>query len=67
MNKREVISSVARRSGISEEICEQVLDSLEEVFTDEVSGSAWKGGAFDKLYRIMGYFRGKRKSPFTGN
>ena len=34
MNKREVISAVAERSGVNPEDCARVLDSFEDVFTD---------------------------------
>lgn len=42
MNKREVISAVSERSGISPEVCTQVLDTFEDVFTEEISRSKWK-------------------------
>lgn len=41
MNKREVISAVAERSGISPEVCTQVLDTFEDVFTEEINRSKW--------------------------
>lgn len=41
MNKREVISAVTERSGISPEVCTQVLDTFEDVFTEEISRIKW--------------------------
>lgn len=46
MNKREVISAVAERSGVNPEDCARVLDSFEEVFTEEITGSKWKNAVF---------------------
>ena len=39
MNKREIITKVSERSGISWEECEKVLDAFEEVLSDELSSS----------------------------
>lgn len=63
MNKREVISTVAERSGIDPEICVQVLDTFEEVFSEEISRSKWKKTVFDCVYDILTRIKNKKSNP----
>ena len=60
MNKREIITKVSERSGISWEECEKVLDAFEEVLSDELSSSKKISGAFDKVYKLMSFVKGKK-------
>ncbi len=60
MNKREIITKVSERSGISWEECEKVLDAFEEVLSDELSSSKKMSGAFDKVYKLMSFLKGKK-------
>ena len=57
MNKREIITKVSERSGISWEECEKVLDAFEEVLSDELSSSKKMSGAFDKVYKLMSFLK----------
>ena len=47
MNKREVISAVASRSGVDPEDCIKVFDTFEDVFSEEITRSKWKGTVFE--------------------
>ncbi len=60
MNKRDVINSVSRRSGIDAEVCRTVLDAFEEVLTDEFAYNNGKGSKFDRIYKIMTFLKGKK-------
>ncbi len=60
MNKTEVIYNVSKRSGIDEEICRTVLDTFEEVFTDELTYNKGKGRRFDRIYRVMTFLKRKK-------
>ena len=62
MNKREVITNVSMRSGIDENICRIVLDTFEEVFTDELTYNKGKGSRFDRIYKIMTFLKGKKEA-----
>lgn len=63
MNKREVISTVAERSAIDPEICAKVLDTFEEVFSEEISRSKWKETVFDCVYDILTRIKNKKSNP----
>lgn len=60
MNKREVISTVAERSGISPEDCARVLDTFEEVFSEEITHRKWKGSVFEFIYDVMTRIKNKK-------
>lgn len=60
MNKREVISTVAERSGISPEDCARVLDTFEEVFSEEITHRKWKGSVFEFIYDVMTRIKSKK-------
>ncbi|MCC8142529.1 MAG: HU family DNA-binding protein [Tannerellaceae bacterium] len=60
MNKREVISSVAARSGVSPAACEKVINAFEDVFNEELENSTWKGSLFDKVYKLITFLGEKR-------
>lgn len=62
MNKTEVIRKVSALSGISTEISEKVIYSLEEVLADELSNSKGKASAFDKVYNILTFIRNKKNN-----
>ena len=60
MNKREVISAVASRSGIAPEDCIKVFDTFEEVFSEEIARSKWKGTIFECFYDILTRIKNKK-------
>lgn len=60
MNKREVISAVASRSGITPEDCTKVFDTFEEVFSEEIARSKWKGTIFECVYDILTRIKNKK-------
>lgn len=60
MNKREVISTVAERSGMSPDECRKVLDTFEEVFVEEISKSTWKDTLFEHVYGILTRMKNKQ-------
>ena len=60
MNKREIITKVSERSGISWEECEKVLDAFEEVLSEELATSKRVGNIFEKVYKIMSFLKGKK-------
>ena len=62
MNKREVIAAVAERSGVNPEDCARVLDSFEEVFTEEITGSKWKNAVFEQIYGLLSFIKEKKNN-----
>ncbi len=60
MNKREIVAKVSEESGVSLQECEKVLDAFEEVLSDELSSSKKISGAFDKVYKLMSFVKGKK-------
>lgn len=61
MNNAEVIAKVSEKSGIAAEDCGKVLKAFEEVLSHELSNSPSVGGAFDKIYNVMNYFKDRKK------
>lgn len=61
MDKREVIAAVAERSGVNPEDCARVLDSFEDVFTEEITGSKWKNAAFEQIYGLLNLIKEKKR------
>ncbi len=61
MNKREVITQVALESGIEESICLTVIDTLEEVLTQEANLSGGRRKMVDFAYSILSRIRNKRE------
>lgn len=59
MNKKEIILKVSQHSGIDEDTCEKVLKALEDVLGDELGHSKGGRDAFDKVYKLMGFFKEK--------
>ena len=62
MNKREVIATVAERSGVNPEDCARVLDSFEEVLTEEITGSKWKNAVFEQIYGLLSLIKEKKNN-----
>lgn len=62
MNKREVISAVASRSGVDPEDCIKVFDTFEDVFSEEITRSKWKGTVFEYIYDILTRIKNKKDS-----
>jgi len=62
MNKAEVIREVSALSGIEPETCVRVLDAMENVFSNELSHTKGKSGAFEKIYNLLGYLRNKKEN-----
>ncbi|MCC8187463.1 MAG: hypothetical protein LIP08_08125 [Bacteroides sp.] len=61
MNKREVITKVALESGIGESICLRVIDTLEEVWTQEANLSGGRRKMVDVACFVLSRIRNKRK------
>ena len=60
MNKQEVISTVASRSGVAPEDCIKVFDTFEEVFSEEITRSKWKDTIFECVYDILTRIKNKK-------
>ena len=61
MNKTEIARKVSERSGVEFEECRKVIDAFEEVLGEELADSKGLGGAFDKIYNVMSFFKGKKE------
>ncbi|WP_010278217.1 HU family DNA-binding protein [Paenibacillus senegalensis] len=61
MNNAEVMAKVSEKSGVALEDCSKVLKAFEEVLSQELSNSPSVGGAFDKIYNVVSYFKGKKR------
>lgn len=61
MNKREVISAVAE-SRESTGRLRRVLDSFEDVFTEEITGSKWKNTVFEQIYGLLSLIKEKKNN-----
>ncbi|QQK78985.1 HU family DNA-binding protein [Salicibibacter cibi] len=59
MNKTETIAKVAEESGVSIEDCQKVLDAFEDVLSAELSQSKDVRSAFDKVYKVLHFFKNK--------
>ena len=62
MNKREVIATVAERSGVNPEDCARVLDSFEDVFTVEITGRKCKNAVFEQIYGLLSLIKEKKNN-----
>ena len=62
MNKREVISIVAERSGVNPKDCIKVLETFEDVFSEEITHCKWKGTVFGYIYDILTRIKEKKKN-----
>ena len=60
MNKAEIAKKVSERSGIDFQECRKVIDTFEKVLEEELENSKGLGGAFDKIYNLMHFFKGKK-------
>ena len=61
MNKEELAIRVAEKSQMNVDVCLKVLTALEDVLSEEFSDSGSMGGAFDKAFKLMSFFKGKKK------
>lgn len=61
MDKNMIAAKVSARSGISEEDCKKVIDSFEEVLSEELESSKSLGKAFNRVYNIMNFFKNKKE------
>ncbi|WP_455672791.1 carboxypeptidase regulatory-like domain-containing protein [Phocaeicola sp.] len=59
MNKKEIITLVADKSGISYEDCEKVIHATENVLSEELSHKGWKRSTFETIYRILTSIKSK--------
>lgn len=59
MNHAEVIEKVSVLSGVDAADCTKVLKAFEQVLEDELSNSKKIGNAFDKIYKLLHYFKNK--------
>lgn len=62
MNKREVISAVANRSGVNTKDCAKVLETFEDVFGEEITRSKCKDTIFEYIYDILTRIRNKKSN-----
>lgn len=62
MNKREVVSTVAERSGVTPDDCTKVLDTFEEIFSEEITRSKWKNTVFECIYDILTGIKRKKNN-----
>ena len=60
MDKTEISRRVSERSGIGFEECRKVIDAFEKVLEEELADSKGLGGAFDKIYNVLHFFKGKK-------
>ena len=61
MNKTEIARKTAEKSGVDFEECKKVIDAFEKVLEEELGSSGGIGGAFDKIYNVMNFFKGKKE------
>lgn len=59
MNNAKVIIQVSQKSGISKEDCKKLLDSLEDVISQELSEKGWKKTLFGTVYRMLSFVKNK--------
>lgn len=62
MNKKEVILMVAERSGVDPDDCAKVLDSFEDVFSEEIIGNKWKNVVFQQIYSVLTRIKNRKES-----
>ncbi len=60
MNNQEMVLKVSQKSGINSPDCQKVLDALEQVLNEELENSKGVGDAFDKVYKILSFFKNKK-------
>lgn len=59
-NHNDVIMKVSELSGINVDDCQHVIVALEQVLSDELSHSKNVSGAFNKVYTILHFLKGKK-------
>lgn len=57
MNKKETLEKISEISQVSISDCEKVVDALERVLTEELETSKGISSVFDKVYKIMSFFK----------
>jgi nucleoid DNA-binding protein len=57
MNKKETLEKISEISQVNISDCEKVVDALERVLTEELETSKGISSAFDKVYKIMSFFK----------
>ena len=62
MTNRELITPLAESTGDNPEDCARVLDSFEEVFTEEITGSKWKNAVFEQIYGLLSLIKEKKNN-----
>lgn len=62
MNEKEIISIVAERSGMEPDDCTRVLNTLEDVLSEEITRSKWKNIIFGLLYSILTRIKNKKEN-----
>lgn len=62
MNKTEMTTKISERSGVAMEDCQKVVDAFEEVLNEELLNSKDIGNAFDKIYKLLSFFKNKNNS-----
>lgn len=60
MNKEELVQKVSLQSGVEKEVCEKVLNTFEEVLSDELENSNGLGNALDKVHQVLSFFKNKK-------
>lgn len=59
MNNAKVIIQISQKSGISKEDCTKVLNSLEDIISQELSEKGWKKILFGTVYRMLSFIKNK--------
>lgn len=60
MNNTKMILTVSEKSGVNITDCAKVLQALEETLTYELKNSSNVSNGFDKIYRVLSFFKGTK-------
>ena len=60
MNNTKMILTVSERSGVNITDCAKVLQAFEESLTCELKNSKSVSNGFDKVYRVLSFFKGTK-------
>lgn len=57
MNKRETVSAVSQKTGVEYEKCLVILDSFEDVLTQQLEEAGGVRKFFDRIFLMMDYLK----------
>ncbi len=60
MNKKDMVLRLSQKSGVGLPECQKVLDALEETLNEELASSKSFSDGFDKIYKLISFFKGKK-------